>query len=61
MHRERMLQVCMCSLDDLPFTGPGGTPYELLDPLWVDHIEVLRGANGLTRGALSLGGLINYA
>src|SRR5690606_1584031 len=44
-----------------PFTGPGGTPYELLEPLWVDHIEVLRGANGLTRGALSLGGLINYA
>ncbi|WP_180120083.1 TonB-dependent receptor domain-containing protein [Acinetobacter sp. YH12086] len=49
------------TLDDLPFTGPGGTPYELLEPLWVDHIEVLRGANGLTRGALSLGGLINYA
>lgn len=48
------------TLDDLPFTGPGGTPYELLEPLWVDHIEVLRGANGLTRGALSLGGLINY-
>ncbi|WP_257224356.1 Plug domain-containing protein [Acinetobacter sp. YH16042] len=31
------------TLDDLPFTGPGGTPYELFEPLWVDHIEVLRG------------------
>lgn len=49
------------TLDDLPFTGPGGTPYELLEPLWVDTIEVLRGANGLTRGALNLGGSINYS
>lgn len=49
------------TLDDIPFTGPGGTPYELLEPLWVDHVEVLRGANGLERGGLSLGGTINYA
>ncbi len=47
-------------LDGLPLTGPGGTPYELLEPLWVDHVQVLRGANGFDRGALALGGAINY-
>lgn len=47
-------------LDGLPLTGPGGTPYELLEPLWLDHVEVLRGANGFDRGALALGGAINY-
>ncbi|KAF0866388.1 TonB-dependent receptor domain-containing protein [Pseudomonas sp. LD120] len=47
-------------LDGLPLTGPGGTPYELLEPLWVDHVEVLRGANGFERGALALGGAIDY-
>lgn len=48
------------SLDGLPLTGPGGTPYELLDPLWLSRAEVLRGANGFERGALALGGAINY-
>ena len=47
-------------LDGLPLTGPGGPPYELLEPLWVDHVEVLRGANGFDRGALALGGAIDY-
>lgn len=47
-------------LDDIPFTGPGGTPYELLEPTWLDRVEVLRGANGFEKGALSLGGAINY-
>ncbi|WP_223442309.1 TonB-dependent receptor family protein [Pseudomonas sp. BF-R-19] len=47
-------------LDGLPLTGPGGTPYELLEPLWLDHVEVLRGANGFDRGALALGGVIDY-
>lgn len=47
-------------LDGLPLTGPGGTPYELLEPLWVDHVRVLRGANGFDRGALALGGAIDY-
>ena len=47
-------------LDGLPLTGPGGTPYELLEPLWVDHVEVLRGANGFDRGSLALGGAIDY-
>ncbi|MDV3468405.1 TonB-dependent receptor [Stenotrophomonas sp. C3(2023)] len=48
------------SLDGLPLTGPGGTPYELLEPLWLSRVEVLRGANGMERGALALGGAINY-
>ncbi|WP_460125774.1 TonB-dependent receptor family protein [Pseudomonas sp. S2_C03] len=47
-------------LDGLPLTGPGGTPYELLEPLWVEHVEVLRGANSFNRGALALGGAIDY-
>lgn len=47
-------------LDGLPLTGPGGTPYELLEPLWLDHVEVLRGANGFDYGGLALGGAINY-
>ncbi|ROM13045.1 TonB-dependent receptor [Pseudomonas protegens] len=47
-------------LDGLPLTGPGGTPYELLEPLWLDHVEVLRGANGFDRGALAMGGAIDY-
>ncbi|MBN6152532.1 TonB-dependent receptor [Xanthomonas sp. AmX2] len=48
------------SLDGLPLTGPGGTPYELLEPLWLSRVEVLRGANGSERGALALGGAIDY-
>ncbi|MEK1913708.1 MAG: Plug domain-containing protein, partial [Pseudomonas chlororaphis] len=43
-------------LDSLPLSGPGGTPYELLEPLWLERVEVLRGANGFDRGALALGG-----
>src|SRR5690606_37635134 len=31
-------------LDGLPLTGSGGTPYELLEPLWISRAEVLRGA-----------------
>ncbi|MHA6194224.1 TonB-dependent receptor family protein [Pseudomonas wadenswilerensis] len=46
--------------DGLPLTGPGGTPYELFEPLWLSRAEVLRGANGFDRGALALGGAINY-
>lgn len=48
------------SLDGLPLTGAGGTPYELLEPLWLSRVDVLRGANGFERGALALGGAINY-
>lgn len=46
--------------DGLPLTGPGGTPYELFEPLWLNRAEVLRGANGFDQGSLALGGAINY-
>ncbi|ANF83098.1 TonB-dependent receptor [Acinetobacter sp. NCu2D-2] len=47
-------------LDDIPFTGPGGTPYELLEPWWLSGVEVYRGANGFDVNVLALGGAINY-
>ncbi|TBU76741.1 TonB-dependent receptor [Pseudomonas daroniae] len=47
-------------LDGLPLTGSGGTPYELLEPLWLSRAEVLRGANGFDRGSLALGGAVDY-
>nr|WP_088236415.1 TonB-dependent receptor [Pseudomonas viridiflava] len=47
-------------LDGLPLTGPGGTPYELKEPLWLSHVEVRRGANGFEQGSLALGGAVNY-
>lgn len=47
-------------LDGLPLTGSGGTPYELLEPLWISRAEVLRGANGFDRGSLALGGAVDY-
>ena len=47
-------------LDGLPLTGSGGTPYELLEPLWLSRAEVLRGANGFESGALALGGAVDY-
>lgn len=49
------------TLDGIPFTGPGGTPYELLETWWLDHVKVYRGANGFQQGGLSLGGTIDYA
>lgn len=45
--------------DGLALTGPGGTPYELLDMAGVNYTEVLRGANAFDYTALSLGGAIN--
>lgn len=48
------------SFDGLPVTGPGGTPYELFEPLGLAYTEVLRGANAFDAGALELGGAINY-
>lgn len=45
--------------DGLALTGPGGTPYELLETSGVSHTEVLRGANAFDYTALSLGGAIN--
>ncbi len=46
--------------DGLPVTGPGGTPYELFEPLGLDYTEVLRGANAFDAGSVDLGGAINY-
>jgi iron complex outermembrane receptor protein len=46
--------------DGLPVTGPGGTPYELFEPLGLQRTEVLRGANAFDLGALMLGGAIDY-
>ncbi|MBD9483022.1 TonB-dependent receptor [Pseudomonas sp. PDM14] len=46
-------------LDGLALSGPGGTPYELQEPLWIERAEVLRGANGLAKGALALGGAVD--
>ncbi|WNW10198.1 TonB-dependent receptor [Pseudomonas sp. DTU_2021_1001937_2_SI_NGA_ILE_001] len=48
------------TFDGLPLTGPGGTPYELKEPLWLSRVEVYRGANGFERGSLALGGAVNY-
>lgn len=45
--------------DGLALTGPGGTPYELLETSGVNYTEVLRGANAYDYTALSLGGAIN--
>ncbi|MGE8499777.1 MAG: TonB-dependent receptor family protein [Pseudomonas sp.] len=45
--------------DGLALTGPGGTPYELLETSGVSYTEVLRGANAFDYTALSLGGAIN--
>ena len=45
--------------DGLALTGPGGTPYELLEMSGVNYTEVLRGANAFDYAALSLGGAIN--
>ena len=46
--------------DGLPVTGPGGTPYELFEPLGLQYTAILRGANAFDYGALALGGAINY-
>ena len=46
--------------DGLPVSGPGGTSYELFEPLGLAYTEVLKGANGLDIGSVSLGGAINY-
>ncbi len=46
--------------DGLPVSGPGGTPYELFEPLGNARTEILRGANGFDRGSVTLGGVINY-
>ncbi|GBQ94917.1 TonB-dependent receptor [Gluconacetobacter liquefaciens] len=46
--------------DDLPATTPIGSFNELMEPLGIQYTEVLRGGNGLDKGSLQLGGLINF-
>ncbi|HWU02198.1 MAG TPA: TonB-dependent receptor plug domain-containing protein, partial [Novosphingobium sp.] len=46
--------------DGVGFTGPGGSSYELFEPLGVSYTEVLRGANAFDNGAITLGGAINF-
>jgi iron complex outermembrane receptor protein len=46
--------------DGLPVSGPGGTPYELFEPLGLSRTDILRGANGFDYGSLTLGGAVNY-
>jgi iron complex outermembrane recepter protein len=47
-------------LDGQRLYGASGNPYEAIEPLAVDHIEILRGVNAFENGPLSLGGSINY-
>ncbi|WP_338050125.1 TonB-dependent receptor family protein [Pseudomonas typographi] len=46
--------------DGLPVTGPGGTPYELFEPLGLNYTEIFRGANSFDLGSVALGGAVNY-
>jgi iron complex outermembrane receptor protein len=46
--------------DGLRVYSASGNPYEAVEPLAVDHIEILRGSNGFNDGPLSLGGVIDY-
>jgi iron complex outermembrane recepter protein len=46
--------------DGLPITGPGGSPFELMEPLGLQYTEILRGANAFDYGPVELGGAINY-
>lgn len=48
------------NLDGQRLYGASGNPYEAIEPLALDHVEVLRGANAFEYGPLSLGGSINY-
>jgi iron complex outermembrane recepter protein len=48
------------NLDGQRLYGASGNPYEAVEPLALDHVEVLRGANAFEYGPISLGGSINY-
>ncbi|MCW1384077.1 TonB-dependent receptor [Novosphingobium sp. KCTC 2891] len=47
-------------LDGVGLTGPGGTSYELFEPLGLRYTEVLRGSNAFDYGAVTLGGAVNF-
>lgn len=46
--------------DGLALTGTGGTTYEFLNAIGVDHTEILRGGNAFDYGALAIGGAVNF-
>lgn len=48
------------NLDGQRLYGASGNPYDAIEPLAIDRIEVLRGVNAFEDGPLSLGGSINY-
>ena len=48
------------NLDGQRLYGASGNPYEAVEPLAIDHVEVLRGSNAFEYGPISLGGSINY-
>lgn len=48
------------NLDGQRLYGASGNPYEAVEPLAIDHVQVLRGSNAFEYGPLSLGGSINY-
>ena len=47
-------------LDCLPLLTATGASWELIEPLAMDHIDVLRGGNSFDYGVLTLGGAINF-
>jgi iron complex outermembrane receptor protein len=48
-------------LDGIPLAGPGGGVVDLssIPRAWIDHVEIVRGAEGAHYGAGSLGGVVN--
>lgn len=47
-------------LDGIPITTSTGVPWELVEPLAANHVEILRGGNAFEYGAKTLGGAIDY-
>jgi iron complex outermembrane receptor protein len=47
-------------LDGIPITTSTGAPWELVEPLAANHVEILRGGNAFEYGAKTLGGAIDY-
>jgi len=47
--------------DDLPLTGPNGTPTNFWNPYDVSYAQVYKGSNGLVNNGYGLGGSINFA
>lgn len=47
-------------LDGIPITTSTGVPWELVEPLAANHVEIFRGGNAFEYGAKTLGGAIDY-